>query len=352
MSLSRLFPLGHRTVRRITLSGALVWLAAMVAGLGTSWSVGSVVSAQAPAASAKKAAGGPWTARKTAWGDPDLQGSWSNATTTPLERPKQFVGKETLSDQERAAFDAQRAAAVDGRPRAGDTGAYNSFWLDPGTASNQTSLIVDPPDGRMPELTADAKRRADELAKTRARVPYSWTEFSLYERCITRGMPGEMMPGFYNHNYQIFQTKDYVAILVEMIHDARIIPLDGRAHLPSGVRQWNGDSRGRWEGNTLVVETTNNVDVHERRPSLAVFGSSKDLKMVERFTRTGENAIDYRFTLTDPAVYTKPLTMSIPMYRLDQPIFEYACHEGNHAVPNMLSGARTAETVAAETTKK
>jgi hypothetical protein len=289
----------------------------------------------------------PWRAPKTAWGDPDLQGIWSNATTTPLERPKQFAGRETLTQEERDAIDAQRAAAVDGRPRAGETGAYNAFWLDPGTASSQTSLIVDPPDGRLPELTADAKRRADELAKIRARVPYNWTEFSLYERCIARGMPGTMMPGFYNHNYQIFQTKDYVAILVEMIHDARIIPLDGRGHIPSSVRQWNGDSRARWEGNTLVVETTNLKDVHERRPSLAVFGSSRDLKMLERFTRTGENSIDYRFTLIDPAVYTKPVTMSIPMYSLDQPIYEYACHEGNHAVPNMLRGAREQEKLAA-----
>lgn len=343
------FPGHRRTVQRIVVAGALAGLIAMSGDSGSLGSVGQVVRAQAPAgSSASKPAGRAWKAPKTPWGDPDLQGIWSNATTTPLERPKQFAGKETLTDAERAEIDARRAAAVDGKPRAGDTGAYNSFWLDPGTASKQTSLIVDPADGRMPELTTDAKQREATLAKIRARPAQDWTEFSLYERCIARGMPGLMMPGFYNHNYQILQTKDYVAILVEMIHDARIIPLDGRGHLPAKMRQWNGDSRGRWEGNTLVVETTNLVDVHERRPSFAVFGSSKELKMVERFTRVDEKTIDYRFTLTDPAVYTKPVTMSIPMYALDQPIFEYACHEGNHAIPNMLAGARTTEQLAAE----
>ena len=342
-----------RIARRAGVAAVLACIGWMGAATGTGWLASLVqpVQAQSQAASPTKAATRAYRVPKTPWGDPDLQGLWSNATTTPLERPSQLAGKEVLTDAERAEFDARRAAAVDGRPRAGDTGAYNSFWLDPGTASKQTSLVVDPPDGRMPALTADAKQRDAALAKIRARTAESWTEFSLYERCITRGMPGVMMPGFYNHNYQIFQTKDYVAILVEMIHDARIIPLDGRAHLPAKVRQWNGDSRARWEGSTLVVETTNLLDIHERRPSLAVFGSSKDLKMVERFTRTDENAIDYRFTLTDPAVYTKPWTASVPMYKIDQPIFEYACHEGNHAIPNMLRGARVSDKLAAEGSK-
>ena len=149
------------------------------------------------------------------------------------------------------------------------------------------------------------------------------------------------MPGFYNHNYQIVQTPGYVVLLAEMIHDARIIPLDGRPHMPGGLRLWMGDSRGRWEGDTLVVETTNfNDEIHERRPSNAVFGTGKDLVLVERFRRVAADTIDYRFTVTAPGTFTKPWTAATPMSRIDAPIFEHACHEGNYALPNILRGAR------------
>ena len=223
----------------------------------------------------------------TPWGDPDLQGTWTNTTTTPLQRPPELAGRERFTLEERAELDAARArtevracatelVVLQHAPPPTSTGSYNSFWLEQGTRTLQTSLIVDPPDGRLPAVTPRAQRRADALAATRAAASYpaTWDEPSVFERCITRGLPATMMPGFYNHNYQILQTPDYVVIQAEMLHDARIVPLDGRPHLPAGVRQWLGDSRGRWEGETLVVETTNFTDkVYERRVSNTVFGA-------------------------------------------------------------------------------
>jgi hypothetical protein len=187
--------------------------------------------------------------------------------------------------------------------------------------------------------------------------PASWEDLNAYDRCITRGLPGAMIPGFYNHNYQILQAPGYVAILVEMIHDVRIIPVDGRPHLGPGLRQWMGDSRGRWEGQTLVVETMNfNDKIQEvtgnamRLPSGEPIGgryhavfATRGLKLVERFTRVDADTIDYRFTVTDPATFTRPWTAVTPMMRINEPLFEYACHEGNYAVPNMLRGARAQE---------
>ena len=171
------------------------------------------------------------------------------------------------------------------------------------------------------------------------------------ERCITRGLPGVMLPGNYNHNYNILQTPHFVVILAEMIHDTRIIAIDGRPHIKSSIRQWMGDSRGHWEGNTLVVETTNFVDkLYERRFSLMVWGTGKNMYLVERFARVDEDTIDYKFTLTDPTTFARPFTASIPMTVLAAPMFEYACHEGNYAMPNMLRGARAAEHSAKENT--
>jgi hypothetical protein len=312
--------------------------------------------AQAPPAAA--AAATPWTPRRTPWGDPDLQGLWTNTTTTPLERPDRFAGKETLTQEERIELDRRAARDAD-RPQPpttverptsvtfappGNVGAYNSWWLEKGVASNQTSLIVDPPDGKLPPLTLEAQHRNAKLAAVRGRPPASWEDTNLMERCITRGMPGLMMPGFYNHNYHLLQAPGYVVILLEMFHDARIIPVDGRPHVGQDIRLWNGDSRGRWEGNTLVVETTNfNDRIHERRPTLVVFGTGKSLHLVERFTRVGPDLIDYRFTVTDPTTFTRPWTASTPMSRTEGPILEYACHEGNYAMTNILRGAREQE---------
>jgi hypothetical protein len=307
-----------------------------------------------PAASKTRAVGRE-TAPRTSWGDPDLQGRWTNTTTTPLERPSDLAGKQELTPAERAQRDA--AAGRDYTPRAGDPGAYNQFWTEPGKSSAQTSLIVDPADGKLPPLTPEAKKYADALeALRRPERPASWAELNPYDRCITRGLPGAMMPGFYNHNYLIVQTPTYVAILVEMIHDVRIIPLDGRPHLGPGLRQWMGNSRGHWEGQTLVVETTGFTDKireftgHAQRllngdrvgTYQGSFGTPT-LTLVERFTRVDADTMDYRFTVTDPATFTRPWTAATPMLRVKEPIFEYACHEGNHAVPNVLSAARAQE---------
>ena len=315
-------------------------------------------SQEPKSASTRSATVSRGTALHTPWGDPDLQGRWTNTTTTPFERPADLAGKQALTPQERAERDATAArGGGDYTPRPGDTGAYNAFWMEPGKASAQTSLIVDPPDGKLPSLTPEARKYADAIEARRRVPPASWEDLNPYDRCITRGLPGAMMPGFYNHNYQIVQAPGSVAIFVEMIHDIRIIPLDGRPHLGPGIRQWMGDSRGRWEGQTLIVETTNfNDKIDEvtgnamRLPSgeplagryHAVFATS-GLKLVERFTRVDADTIDYRFTVTDPATFTKSWTAATPMLRVREPIFEYACHEGNYAVPHMLSGARAQE---------
>ena len=292
---------------------------------------------------------GNWSAPRTPWGDPDLQGFWTNTTQTPLERPDNVDAGELLSTEERAARDAAADVAREARgiePGTGETGSYNNFWVERGVNMARTSLIVDPPDGKLPLTTAEAAYRPSRESY-RDREPAGPEDRNEYERCISRGLPGAMMPGFYNHNYQIFQVPGYVVIYVEMIHDSRIIPLDGRQHADGRIKQWLGDSRGRWEGDTLVVETTNFSPVNGR--ARTVFGGTETTHLVERFTRTGENSIDYQYTLTDPAEYTQPWTASIPMTTLEGGIFEYACHEGNYGLENILLGARAIEQAQAET---
>jgi hypothetical protein len=295
---------------------------------------------------AQRGAAGAWTHPTTSWGDPDLTGFWTNTTTTPLQRPTDLAEKAVLTPEEQAKRNVEVEARQnsDQAPRKGDPGTYNNFWFERGTLSNRTSLVVDPPNGRVPALTPDAqKRAADERA---SHGPADAPENrSAFERCITRSLPGAMMPGFYNHNYQIHQTPGYVVILVEMIHDARIVPLDDRPRIGSGIRSWMGESRGRWEGNTLVVETTNFND-KVREQSLIAFSSGENLRLVERFTRTADDAIDYQFTVTDPTMYTAPWTASIPMTKIDGPIFEYACHEGNYGLGGILRGHRMDEKLA------
>ena len=278
---------------------------------------------------------------RTPWGDPDLQGVWTNRTTTPLERPSQYEGRTELSAEERADLDAQAEANRDRPPPPGRTGAYNSFWLDRGVRNNQTSLIVDPPDGRYPARTERVRESDAAFAASRDGTVFdTYEDLNLYDRCITRGMPGAMIPGFYNHNYQILQTPDHVVILVEMIHDARIIPLDGRPHLPVQIGQWMGDSRARWEGDTLVVETANMTPKGDERVRNLVRAGSERAHVVERFTRVAADRIDYSFTVTDPATYARSWTAEIPMAPLGGEIFEYACHEGNYGLENILAGAR------------
>ena len=298
---------------------------------------------------------------RTAWGDPDLQGVWNNATTTPLQRPPELAGKDTLTDEEVAQRDVEFAEtrSLDrrddeapglgtepgGRLTEADVSrAYNEFWVERGQtiANNRTSIIVDPDDGRLPPLTPDGLRRTEARAEfRRGRGPSdSWEDRRLAERClIYRGIPA--MPTLYNNNYQIAQTPKYVAIFQEHIHEVRVIPIDGRSHLDAGVRQWLGDSRGHWEGRTLVVETTNFHDKALIRGFNGDLGES--LRVVERFTRVSANSIDYQFTVIDPTTWTRPWSGSLPMTRTEGLVYEYACHEGNRGMLNLLAGARVEE---------
>jgi hypothetical protein len=324
-------------------------LAAVVAAAST-----PVLGQQARSAPDRRA---NWTAPTTPWGHPDLQGIWNNVTATPLQRSDQFKDRATVSDEEAADFSrrvTERQVTNDATPTSQQspgsrTGYSPIIWFETSNrlSENRTSLLVSPENGKLPPLTPDAEKRAAELAAARTTSPADKPEDrGPYERCITRGLPGAMLPGFYNHNYQILQTRTHVAILVEMIHDARIIPIDGRPHVNSRIRQWLGDSRGRFEGNTLVVETTNLRHVDER--NVAVFGTTEKGTIVERFTRVGPDVMDYHVTVNDPEWYTAPWTASIPMTKVPGPLFEYACHEGNYGLPNILAGHRAEEQLAAQ----
>ena len=286
----------------------------------------------------------PWTPPKTAWGDPSLEGRYSNSTIVTMERPAEFAGKAELTDAEVAERFKKHRAGLFGK-REGDTGFYNEFWWEWGKDVKRTSLIVDPPDGKLP-MKPEATARLKAL-RGRYGHPESYEDFNAFDRCITRSLPGSMTPGFYNHYYEITQTSQYVVVNIELIHDMRIIPLDKRPHLDSKVRQWLGDSRGHWEGDTLVVESTNfNDKVTDN--GATYFGVGSDLRLVERFRRSDANTIDYQFTVEAPSTFTRPWTASIPLWKTDQRIFEYACHEGNYAMKNSLSGARADEAKAAD----
>ena len=288
----------------------------------------------------------PWSPPHTPDGQPDLQGIWTNATLTPLERPADLANKEFLTEQEAAEFAKRALTDVDGDRRDGGSTtdvnrAYNEFWRDRGKVipSRRTSLIIDTPDGRIPRLTPDGQKRAAARAEARRLHPFDGPEDrSPAERCLAAPNAGPpMLPANYNANYQIVQAPGYLLILSEQIHDARVIPLDGRPHLPASIRQWMGDSRGHWEGGTLVVETTNFTD----QTNFA--GSGAGLRLVERFTRTAPDNILYEFHVDDPATFTHPWTVQIPMTKAPGPLFEYACHEGNYGMTGMLSGARAEE---------
>ena len=308
----------------------------------------SVVSGQA-----KK----PWTLSHTPDGQPDLQGVWTNATITPFERPAQLAGKSFLTEQEAAELEKQSAQSkIDKPPAAGDVGTYNQVWFDSGTkvvGTRQTSLVVDPPDGKVPlKPAAEAKRDYDL-----AHLTDSYEYMSVWDRCITRGVPGRMFPAGYNNAYQIVQSPGYVVIMSEMIHDARVIPLDAPAHapahVPDQVRAWDGDSRGHFEGNTLVVDTTNFngkgwIATSAATGRIKGIPQSTALHVVERFTRMDAGTIQYEVTIEDPNVYTRPWKVSIPLTRDPQYVlYEYACQEGNEAVENILRGGRLKDSEAA-----
>jgi hypothetical protein len=294
------------------------------------------------------------TPRRTPWGEPDLQGLWTNATITPLERPAEFAGKPFLTAEEVARLEerALRDQFAESAPRAGDPGTYNQVWFDRGTrvvGTLRTSLIVDPPDGRIP-WRPEARKHFERSSARYGVGPYeSWLDMDTGERCLTDGLPMVPAQG-YNMNYRILQTAGYVAILHEMFHEFRIIPLDGRPHLDGRVGQWLGDSRGRWEGDTLVVETTNFADKSGYWWAQAWRASRPSLRLVERFTRVDDDTIDYQFTMDDPESFERPWTAMIPLTTNQAErgvtvgeMFEYACHEGNYSLPNMLRGVRAAE---------
>ncbi|HEX5230394.1 MAG TPA: hypothetical protein VFW44_21930 [Bryobacteraceae bacterium] len=298
---------------------------------------------------AVSAFGANWTAPKTADGQPDLQGFWTNPTITPFERPDDLATKATLTPQEAAELEKRAAAnRVDRPPKPGDVGNYNQVWFDSGTkvvSTRQTSLVVDPPDGKVP-ITAEAAAKRDYNA---AHNSDSYENMSVWDRCITRGVPAGMFPAGYNNAYQIVQTPDSVVILYEMIHETRIIPLDGRPHISPNIRLWNGDSRGHFEGNTLVVDTTNYNDKGSIGTSAATnrikgIPQSEALHVVERFTRTAPDTISYEVTIEDPPMYSRPWKVAFPLVRNENyRIYEYACHEGNHAVENVLRSGRAAD---------
>lgn len=299
---------------------------------------------------------------RTPWGDPDLQGVWDYWTFTPLERPKEFADKPVLTDAEHAALLARlggQAAALDARsPAKGDPGGYSQeVWTERArpTALKQTSILIEPEDGRIPAMTPQAKQKeAAEKASGRAPVRMrsdgvaddNPEERGLSERCLLGFSTGPpFQPGGYNNNVQIVQTKDYVMLHLEMNHDARIIPLDGRPHLPKGITTWLGDSRGRWEGNTLVVESTNfspKVAAFSARLGAGgyEFGSGENTKLIERFRRVDAKTLEYEFTVDDPTTFTRTFTGRLPMTLTEDAIFEYACHEGNYGLMNILRGGR------------
>lgn len=280
---------------------------------------------------------------KTPWGDPDLQGTWTFATITPLERPAKYGDREFLTPEEVASItqESEQRANSDRRgklTREEDVGlAYDQFWWDRGGALNRTSLVVDPRDGRLPYTPEGRARRAEQ----EKRGFDSWEDRSPSERCIVY-RPVPVRSTGYNNNQVIVQSPGYLAMYQEQIHEVRIIPLDGRPHLGQGIRPWLGDSRGRWEGNTLVVETKN------FNPLTEYEGSGGDRVVVEKFTPVDAKTMRYDFTVTDPATWTQPWTGTMPWSRLDEHVYEYACHEGNYAMVHMLQGARNLEKKAAQ----
>ena len=308
-----------------------------------------------------------WTPPKTSWGDPDLEGTWTSDDQygVPLERPAKFGTRKTLTEQElaeRVKEDELLQTSIEAgeRPNAGywksqkgvDAAAVPANWLEfARRASRQTSLVVDPPDGRIP-LTETGKALAAAAAARRGQRPGSWLDLTMYDRCITRGVAGSILPVVYGNGTQFIQTPGLVALRYEMIHETRIVPTDGRQHSPASLRSYMGDPIGHWEGNTLVVETTNFIGGHV---GVGLNGNgppySDELKLVERFTRTSDKTIQYEVTITDPVTYTAPWTVAFPITK--EPgyqIFEYACHEGNYAMHNRLSAARAEERKAAAQT--
>jgi len=315
-----------------------------------------VVSSSLPVAA--QTGGSGWTPPRTPWGDPDLQGNYTNLweVGTPFERPDQFAGRrlEDIKGEELAAI--RRAIQEQTRKEqlAGDIGGTRWIWLDSHDhAKGSTAwFVVDPPDGKIPPLTAEGRARQTARAGARrasGRGPAdSYTDRSLFDRCISRGVPGSMMPAIYGNSYGIVQAPGYVAIRYEMIHETRVIPLDGSRHLASGIRSYMGDPRGRWDGDTLVVETTNFRDETAYRGA-----NPATFRLVERFTRVSPDKVRWAVTIDDPSTWTRPWSFAMPLTLDDsEQLVSYECHEGNYAIANILSAARAEEKAAAEDAKR
>jgi hypothetical protein len=293
---------------------------------------------------------GTYKPARTPWGDPDIAGPYNNSDESgiPFERPDEFAGRrmEDITPAEFAKLVKQRQEqTIERTPGLSEFPGATSpmHWFENYYAANSRPwLVMEPADGKVPPQTAEAQQRTRARQQARAgRGPAdSWEDRSLYDRCITRGIPGSMMPAIYGNSYHIQQGPGFITITYEMVHDTRVIPLDGRPHLPGSVRQYMGDGRGRWEGNTLVVETTNFTDATQFR------GSSSALKVTERFIMIDRDTIQYRFTVQDPATWARPWSAEIPMIRTEDPIYEYACHEGNYGLPNILRAQRVADAAA------
>jgi hypothetical protein len=292
---------------------------------------------------------------RTPDGKPDLQGTWSFATVTPMERPANLAGKEFFTEQEAAAYEKEvvernNKDRRDGPAESDVSRAYNDFWWDSGTKvvkTRRTSLVIDPKDGKIPQMVPAARERQQERqAATRDHEFDGPENRPLPERClILQGAGPPITPTAYNNNVQITQGEGYVALLIEMGHEARIIPTDGRPHLPPDVRLWKGDSRGHWEGDTLVVETTNFSNKNSFR------GSSENMKLIERFRRADADTLIYQFTVEDPDTWARPWTVEIPVTKSQGRLFEYACHEGNYGMAGALAGARAEEKEAEQARK-
>ncbi len=291
------------------------------------------------------AAADSWTPPRTPWGEPDLQGVWDYRTITPLQRSAALAGQEFFTEEEAAEFEKRNA---------GSSLAIFSWWQDKLELTNdrRTALIVDPPDGRIPALTPEAQARVAAMVAVFRRPTQGPEDRTLFERCLVGRAAGPpMLPTLlhYDSRVQLFQVPGYVVLFNEMIHETRVVPLDGRRHVPDTIRQWTGDSRGHWEGDTLVVETTNLSDQtnyggtalgdpYYRIPLLGA-----NMHLVERFTRVGANTIAYEFTVDDPTTFLKPWSVAMPMRRTDGPLYEFACHEGNRGLAGMIRTTRLTE---------
>jgi hypothetical protein len=317
---------------------AAVALSSLVGMTGLAESQTSNARSNAPATSSK--------VPRTPWGDPDLQGTWDYRTITPLERAREFGTREFYTEAEKKALEDRAGRRMDTVPEKITPGLNHAqWWTDPGrfvSDGYRTSLIVDPPDGRIPPLTAEGRARQGRAPNRNNAVNASWLDRGDQERCITYGLPSASLPTLYNNNIQIVQAPGTAVIVHEMIHEARVVPLDGRPRLGDNVRAWIGDTRGHWEGDTLVVETTNFNGKHSYR------GSTTGLHLIERYTRVGPNRLELRLTVSDPTTWEKPWTVLLPMRPTEGELLEYACHEANQSMFNILEVARDAEKTGAK----